>query len=423
MKLSKDLKTIYIIAIIVSLLSILFIGVNETNDTKSYIDAWVNISNGKLDIFRTPLYPIYLGIMKAIGGTNYFGILSVIGQYVIFMISIGVFYHICLRFINSSNITFYIILFYSIYPGVLHWCNNLQTETLAVSGMVFLLYCIMRLYNNFNILWTVITTLQLVLLLMLRPAFVYLLPVLAFSWIYLFFKREKKHQAIGGFISTIVATVVLLLYMTAFRQSYGVFATSNVSTINRLYIARQYGLLNPSVIKDSSLRSDIEKNIIIHGECCEEEYIWKEVDYYIENYDTKILQDALNSSALSHPITNISKVIGRVYQASYLSTLSSYGDGYIGTITDIIGLRTNIVYIFLLLYGIFVIKWCIKNHQIPWFSFVYYMLGISNLIVVLIGAQAEWMRLLLPSIPIYLLLFAQLCTFINLKSMKQVQIK
>ena len=50
----------------------------------------------------------------------------------------------------------------------------------------------------------------------------------------------------------------------------------------------------------------------------------------------------------------------------------------------------------------------VKNRSLPWLPLLLLMLGASNIIVVIIGAQAEWQRLVYPSKAIYLIMIVQL---------------
>ena len=64
----KQLKLIYIyiLAIANCILLIVHCGRQFYSDTLSYLIAWDNISNGQIDKWRTPLYPLFLGSWLAI---------------------------------------------------------------------------------------------------------------------------------------------------------------------------------------------------------------------------------------------------------------------------------------------------------------------------------------------------------------------
>ena len=72
MKKNKDLAIIYAYAIASSSILILGWGVQETFDSSSYISAWDSFNNGKIDMLRTPVYPVFLGVMKIIFGEHFF---------------------------------------------------------------------------------------------------------------------------------------------------------------------------------------------------------------------------------------------------------------------------------------------------------------------------------------------------------------
>lgn len=55
----------------------------------------------------------------------------------------------------------------------------------------------------------------------------------------------------------------------------------------------------------------------------------------------------------------------------------------------------------------FLIVHIYRNRKIPYLSLLVYIAGCGNLLFVLMGAQWEWTRLLTPSVPLFLLMFAQ----------------
>ena len=60
----KIINYIIIIATILCVYLIISDGVLIDFDTVSYVRAWDNLKSGEIDIWRTPSYPIILGILK-----------------------------------------------------------------------------------------------------------------------------------------------------------------------------------------------------------------------------------------------------------------------------------------------------------------------------------------------------------------------
>ncbi len=151
MRRNKDLLTIYIISIILSL--VLFMGwrVIELPDSPTYIQASHIFLSGKIDSLRTPTYPLIIGICNVIFGENIYKDVVIILQYISYLISIAFFYKLVLEFIKKPNLCFWLTLFYAIFSAISGWNNCILTESFAIAGSVFLLYSSTGLYKRFSI--------------------------------------------------------------------------------------------------------------------------------------------------------------------------------------------------------------------------------------------------------------------------------
>ena len=257
----------------------------------------------------------------------------------------------------------------------------------------------------------------LLILQMLRPSFIYLLPLFTVFFLCLYFDKTKRKQAIAGFICTFVVVCILISYMSLFRQQYGIFASSSVSTINRLYIARQYGLLIPDDIDNAQLKKDLQLSISNHGISRDGEdngVIFNEILYYIDNYDLKTLNKVLNKSLQNYPKQHLSY--------TGLRLKKSIHDDFIRTLGNYVIFDLLYLYVFMLIYGMLLINWIIKHHTLPLLSSVIYFAIIGNILTSIIGAQLEWGRLLSHSIPLVILLFGQVCSLIKLRSLVRLKL-
>lgn len=416
MKVSKDLSIIYLFSTTIPLFSILNKGYYITPyDTPTYLSAWDSLMTGKLDWFRTPVYPLFLGIIKHIAASKFELTVNMV-QYVFMLISVYCFYHIAQRLKLSKTIVFWTTLFYGTCPSVFYWCRAILTESLSISFLVFLVFCLFRLYDHYSIKWAVTNGILLLILQMLRPSFIYLLPLYAVFFFCLYFDDKKRKQAIAGLIGTCVAISVIIGYMSLFRQQYGIFATSSVSTINRLYIARQYGLLIPNDIENAQLRKDLQLSISNHGICRDGEdngIIFGEILYYINNYDLKTLNIVLNQSLQNYPKQHL-------YYTG-VRFVKSIHDDFIRTLGNYVIFDLLYLYVFMLIYGILLFIWIIKHHTIPLLSSILYFAVVGNILISIIGAQLDWGRLLSHSIPLVILLFGQFCSLAQQKSLARFE--
>ena len=429
MRLNKDLRTIYLFAIIIAIIFIAVYGVtNNCTDTPSYFRAWDNISKGNVDVFRTPIYPIYLGLTKCLFGVSYFELAAVIGQYLVFLVSIKYFYALCSHFIKSSDIVFWSTLFYAINPGFFSWSSCLLTESFALSGFVFLLYSLFHLYDAYSLKWNIISSFLVLFLLFLRPAFIYIIPTLFFIWITFFIKGEKR-QAIAGLTGITLSSIILFLYMCMIYQRHGIFTISSVSLFNRTYIARQYGLINPDVITDSTFKSEIEDSYRINGKQFDIEdgdsLLWAEASFYLDKYGLEKVNEVIDKSFVSDPLNHILKIANRTTFAAKDLLFPTYAEcGIMRWISSaffyVLG-RFGLIYLFLLLYLTILYKKCISRN-IPWKSITMFLFAFGNLFVILVGAPCTWARLFLPSYPIIIIFVGQLYTLLNVKSIKLLEL-
>ena len=133
-------------------------------------------------------------------------------------------------------------------------------------------------------------------------------------------------------------------------------------------------------------------------------------------------RSAIYASYKSNPIQWVEKCFGRLYRSVKKSLFLTLAGGF-ATIFDVIGFNLNTLYLFLIIYTIILSYWTLCRRRVSVVSFLLYMLGVSNIVVAIIGAQGEWERLILPSMPLYLLMFGQLCSMFKVRSPLSIEFK
>lgn len=402
------LRTIITLAVINSLLYIVFGDAVLSNDSSGYEKAWDVLLLGNIDKFRTPAYPIFLGLIKSVVHEHYFYLATIILQHFIFLLSIPCFYKLVYQISSHKNLAWIISLFYAIYPGITSWNSIILTESLALSCNVFLVY-------NAYIAWTrnsmqscLYFSFFLLLAIFIRPASIYAIPVCAVAWIIAFLKQKDKRRLFyAGMAGIITSSIALFAYTKAFESRYGTFSPTAVSTINQYYLARQYGMLTSKNSENQHIKTYIE-NTAEKGDD-----LWSETLGLMNNFELKDIQKEVSNSYKKNFAAYFNGTAKSVFHNSNCTLFSTYYGSTIGVITAFTSLDMKFLYLLILCYT-FVLFYHIifKKHRIPWFSCFIYMLGCSHLIVIILGAQQEWSRLLLPAIPIYMLMFGQLFNFI-----------
>ena len=399
-----NIRNIYILATINCILLLIFCGRQWDYDTNSYISAWNNISSLRIDIWRTPVYPLFIGITQKCFG-SYYLMAGTIIQHLVFLISILYFYKSALLIIDSRRIAVYTTAVYALYPCYATWnCFNL-TEPFAIYSMVFTLYCAITAYRNNSTFHIVAFGFWILFQIFLRPAQIYILPVFLLGWIMLLIKERKVSTIpIGGITSIIFASCLMLIYMFEFKRTYGVFSPCGVGIVNKYYIARRDGTLTYNNIRDIKFRKYIAERDKLF-----QKSKGTNIDLFIEAQDA-VYTFGANKISLYDKTTFSSRtksIIQRFHNASQDKLLDTFIKKF-SIITDIIGFRINLIYYLLIIYPIaLAYSWKKRNTDIC-FSSILYLLGASHLFIIIVACQNVWGRLILPVTPIYLLMIGQL---------------
>lgn len=404
------LRVVMIVAVVVSLLQIIIYGVQRSYDSESYLVAWNRFGAGIPDIDRTPVYPAFLQICRSVAGESHMQLLAIIVQNIVSWVAIWCFYRIAVRVTRSKKATFWSSLAVAVIPAFTMWHSYILTESLSVSFSIFLFYCLLNIYNRKSwwgvagaFVWTF-------LLLFLRPAFLYLLPVLFVAFIIMIWqKKDARKQAVVGILGLFIIAGTLVSYMKAFEKQYGVFAITRVSTYNNYFIMRQNGTLDPEKTDNMKLRAFLENSYKKYGRgpnTVNFDVLGRETsNVVIDDFDLSSVTKLENESRKAHIGDEFIGVLRHTYNGGKELLLDAGGN----TPFDIFNVSLGWVYLILLFYIIAIYADYRKKGTLDWANFLMLMMGVSNIIVAVVGAMTEFSRLVVPSKFIYLLMLAQLC--------------
>lgn len=409
------LRYIYLFAIVNCLIMTYIFKVDVSIDTPTYIDAWTMLQNGQIDKFRTPVYPVFLGVMNIICGDNYLWYVVAV-QHVVFLVSIRYLYVLMINTISNQKIVFILILFYALYPCVATYNCCIATETFAVSCLIFLLYSIWGLYINRLYRYGLYSFIWLFLLVFLRPAVIYLLPITFLCWSILAIKEIKffNVSVLLGIAGSVVVSILLIAYMFMFKNTYGIFTPSGISLNNKYSIAKAAAVIDYDSIENDEIFSCLvnENNINAIG---------KEAENIINTVGMKGFSDLVDNSIRQNKEKYVLRLFQNIRNASDDNLFEpSYRIGYIGFISDIMGIKINILYFLFLLYTFILIRWMRCHKEFAFFSCLLFMIGVSNYILIVIASPGEYGRLSLPAIPAYLIMIGRMLDSIQIKGINKI---
>ena len=407
MKVRLTDKWIYIIAVINSLLLISIWGVFIEFDTASYIYAWDNsFSHGVIDVFRTPVYPVFIGLMKLLFGKHFLYAIIIV-QHIVFVISVYYFHKLLCYLIKSSTTIQIITLIYIIIPATSSWANCILTESFAMSSTIFLFYNIISFHKKASISNVIWISFWVLFQIMLRPACLFFIPAVAIVWI--IYLKEHFKYAIYGILGIIIVGFIEIGYCAKFKDNYGFFAPSFVSTYNNCWIAFPNGLMDSSYTDNPQYKEFINT---YNGK-----KVW--APNVVDKYGLLTVQKSISESQQDKPIQWSIQACRRLMQASITPLFASNTGSII--LRDLLGLNINILYILLTGYAITLIYRRHKTKSFSKISLLIWITVMGNLSMVIIGAQNSWGRLLAPSLPLIFIMFGQALNYIkvDINSYKQ----
>ncbi|WP_407401747.1 hypothetical protein [Sodaliphilus sp.] len=401
---------IYAIAALASVWFIVFGPICQSADSASYVSAWTeSVSHGHIDIYRTPAYPLYLGM--ALGVSESSGLLlAVAGQHIVFLVSLYYLKKMLLAFTRSRGIACAAVLMYVL--AVIKWNNYILTESLSISGMVFLFYWLLTYWREGGRLAVAMSAVWLVVLLMLRPSFVYLLPVCALAW-GLFCRRHGRH-ALLGIAAVAVAGVIEAGYCKCYEARYGMFTPTGVTSINNFQIAVLEGAVSPDYTHEPQVKEYLDSLPNFYRKTMQD---YKA--YYLEHPSPAALTHQEEARIVSR---SRSDQPGKWVLACWHHLFDSRSMMFpeppqaLAVVFSMLPLTMSAAYVLLLVYMALCCYWMLWKRRLPVMSIVMWAAVAGNVATILIGAQAEWPRLLSPAIPLLTVMCVQLLGFINPKA-------
>lgn len=404
----QNLLIIYALGTVSALLTLIVFGPVDGGDTLSYLDSWNHFSNGLIDNDRLPAYACVVGLAKAIGGAAGEKLVLAIIQNIVGLVALRLFYSVAGRATHSERAAFWSTLVIALLPFYASWHNCIITESFSMSGLIFITYYATALYDGRS-RWNLLGFgFWLLFLIFLKPSLAYLLPVslVAFG-IMLWRKRRLRLNACGGILVVVAVTGAMLAYMSAYKDVYGVFASSRVGSLNAYFNMRNNCTLDPSKASDKSLAKYITDSYDKYGRTpfsLSDSLLWEDSYYPYEHWKFTAYYEVVSKSMKENLPMQARGAARRLYysgQALYLKPMVS-------TPLYIFNFTMGWIYLLVVVLGLWVIYEWRRRGTLPWLPFLLLMLGASQIIVNIIGAQDDWARLICPANAIYVIISALL---------------
>lgn len=393
----------FCVIIINQILNILGIGVDYVfdPDTLSYIKAWdESLSHGVLDKFRTPVYPAIIGGMRTAFGDGYFSAIIIL-QHVLFLISLFYLRKLFLLFANNKIFANILTVIYAFYAT--GWCSCILTEALSQIGIITIYYTLVKCSEKYSNFALVCLFSLLFAIFLLRPIFVFLIPL--FLLYFLFTYKSRHSIALKGIIGITLIGFLELSYCYVIKNKYGIFAPSNVSNTNLMFIAIQEGLLKTEYSDNKEIKAQIRELQKQKGITNSTLWITRPDSVLAEKYGDSSVAGIIKKSQRDQPLGWVMAGWHHYKKARHDYFPITYSDN---RLIKHFTLRVKYLHYFILMYLLILSYTWWENKKLPGIPMFLVLTILSNMIVIYLSAQGEWERLLSPSLPLFFILIAHL---------------
>lgn len=372
-------------------------------DTSSYVNFEASILKGEVDAFRTPIYPYIIKLVSTFSNNQQVMYRNItILQEIVSIISVIVLYMTLKKELKNQNINYIVTILYACLPSIFTYNRVILTESLSISLFMIYFCLIIKYIKEPTNQKTILIGLFTVLLIMLRPSFIYLIIALAimFLLIYICKKGDVKQALLGGIVLTVIVGIVLG-YCYLNKKQNDIFAISNVTQINQLDTVIEMQIYSTGDEQDQGIINIIEQKL--DGDA----QIWYRTttDKIMEEYTPDQIDGYLKRCIKNNFSTYIRKTIKKVVMIA----LEPCNQTYLWAESiNVIQPRIYfiIIYLYILFEVIYVLVKIIKNNKIPLEQFTMLIIILGQFATIILGAQAEYSRLFVQALPIVIISIA-----------------
>lgn len=252
----RPLVWVLVVAAVNLLLKGLIDGPFWGGDTWSYINAIPNILYNGYDLYRTPLYPMFLWVCSLLVGDKFL-YLAVAVQCVVYLVSIVALWHTMAGVSSSRRVATAICAFYAVAPAFALYLIAFLTDAPAVMLSVFLLFFAWRVARR-GAGWGTCAGFALVLMLMLelRPSLASMLPAVAVLVVWVIYNKYRRAWLLAALCAA--AMLPMGVQVGLMWRHTGVPTPSQVGVDNMWAITVIEGTLSTDFTDNPELASRID---------------------------------------------------------------------------------------------------------------------------------------------------------------------
>ena len=213
-------------------------------DYFTFLSAADRLSSGHLDVLRTPVYPLLIALTEP-WTSDPMAPYALLGINIsLHLCSVEAFRRICLCLGIRRWPGMALTAVYALLPGIVAWAAIPNSDGPGISLTVIWLWLTVRdAPDRIRPASALCSALLWLILVLLRPIFVCLLPIVLLRWGYVLFRGNRRAGTIG--LATLVAAVtVLALYRAEIHRLYNIDSFTHVTALNNYYLVCEHGVIS-----------------------------------------------------------------------------------------------------------------------------------------------------------------------------------
>ncbi len=394
------------------------------DDSPSYLNYAGNMLNGRIDVFRTPVYPYFIKIARIFGEKNLVDNIIIL-QCVISFLAVGCFFGVVKYLFKSRKATVLSTLFFGLALPVINFDKVIRTESLSISLMVFFLALIAGYMRRPGAYRAFYISISVFILVMLRPSFVVLLPGILLFWIGRYrFNKNEKWPCISGLLMLGVVVLLLIGYSSMNNRQNGYYGLSTVNNINQLDIVIDAGIYDAG--NDSELVGFIKSQLVVPEQGGKHwQLLWRVDNKYNANRISAFIASCIKAEPVKY-IKNILRSELYLEHQNVFTRYPSYKQGVLRSVfirieSMLFYIPFNFMFIFLSCNFLFFFRKQNGDKNNSLFQLVLWFMVVAQVVTAIVGAREEYQRLIVTVLPAIIIMvfywFDRYCTVSALKLM------
>ncbi len=376
-------------------------------DTATYINYSANILKGETDGLRTPIYPYFIKLVGLFGQQNLMNNV-VIAQIIISFFAIILFYNVVKVCFKQNGVVFYATLLYGVMLPVINFDKLVLTESLSINCSLLLIYMVVKYLQRPGIGKALALTLFVFVCIMLRPSFVYLLPLTVVFWIsrLLFFRKDWK-MCLSGLAASVVVMLLIIGYSHLNKRNHNFNGISVVSNNNEMAV-----IVNANIYQygnDPEITAAIKTNLDLQQKNSGKPSKGENV---MLKFEPDRVHQFIVMCIKNQPAAFAFAIGGKLIDLQTFNIFTDYADHKLSYLAFrmnnieyiLFCVTFNILYIFIVVTFVMIITGWLKRKQVPWFCLLLWLLIFAQVAVAIIGGYSEYPRLILPAMPALIIL-------------------